>query len=134
VAQVYRNNFVPNYIVVHPDRLASMEMMKASDGHYIMPPFKSADGTAIAAVPVIANNGVAQGSFFVGDFNKYKARIKEGLSIAIGYDGNDWTNNMVTPLAEMRLVGYIASNNYGAIVTGTFTVGKALLDPAVADS
>jgi len=52
----------------------------------------------------------------------------------LGYDGNDWTKNMITPLAEMRGAGYISSSNYGAIVKGTFTVAKALLDPAVADS
>ena len=134
VAQVYRNNFAPNKIVVHPDVLASMEMAKASNGHYILPPFKSADGNSIAGIPIIANNGVDPTTFHVGDFNKYKVKIREGLSISIGYDGNDWTKNMVTPLAEMRLMGYIASNNYGAIVSGSFVVAKALLDPAVADA
>lgn len=134
VAQVYRNNYIPNYIMVHPDKLASMEMEKGSDGHYLLPPFKSADGTAIAGVRIVANTGVAAAGFYVGDFTKYKAKIREGISVAIGYDGNDWTKNMMTPLAEMRLVGYIPSNHYGAIVYGTFTVAKALLDPAVADS
>ena len=134
VAQVYRNNFVPNRILLHPDKIASMEMEKGSDGHYVLPPFMAANGTAIGGVQIVANNGVANTSFYVGDFTKYKAKIREGLSIAIGYDGDDWTKNMMTPLAEMRLVGYIASNNYGAIVSGTFAVGKALLDPTVADA
>lgn len=134
VAQVYRNNFIPNRIIIHPDKLASMEMEKGSDGHYIMPPFKSADGTTIAGIQITANNGVAAGGFYVGDFTKYKAKIREGISVSIGYDGDDWTKNMMTPLAEMRLVGYIPSNHYGAIVYGTFTVAKALLDPEVADS
>jgi hypothetical protein len=111
-----------------------MEMEKGTDGHYLLPPFKSADGTAIAGVRIIANTGVAAAGFYVGDFTKYKAKIREGISVAIGYDGNDWTKNMMTPLAEMRLVGYIPSNHYGAIVYGTFTVAKALLDPTVDDA
>lgn len=134
IAQVYRNNFTPNTIFVHPDKVASMEMAKGTDGHYVMPPFKAADGTTIAGVRVVANNGVAADAFYVGDMSKYKVKVREGISIEIGYDGNDWTKNMVTPLAEMRLCGYIASNDYGAIVSGTFTVAKALLDPDVADS
>lgn len=134
VAQVFRANFIPNRIVVNPDKLASMEMEKGDDGHYIMPPFIAADGSVVAGIRVTANNGVAGDSFRVGDFNKFKVKIREGISIQVGYDGNDWTNNMITPLAEMRLASYIASNNFGAIVAGTFTVGKALLDPTVADS
>lgn len=134
IAQVYRNNFVPTDIVVHPDKAALMDLKKGTDGHYLLPPFITADGTNVKGIPVTANNGVGIDTFFVGDFSKYKVKVREDISIQIGYDGDDWTKNFVTPLAEMRLAGYIASNNYGAIVSGTFTVGKALLDPAVADS
>lgn len=134
LAQVYRANFIPNRILVHPDKLAAMDMTKGSDGHYVMPPFKASDGTVIAGVSVVANNGVGADAFYVGDFDKYVAKIREDLNISIGYDGDDWTKNMMTPLAEMRLAGYIKSQHYGAIVSGTFTVAKALLDPEVADS
>lgn len=134
LAQVNRANFTPNVVVVHPDKLAAMDMAKGTDGHYVMPPFKASDGTVIAGVRVVANNGVGADVFYVGDFTKYVAKIRENLNISVGYDGDDWTKNMMTPLAEMRIGGYIKSNHYGAIVTGTFTVAKALLDPSVADS
>lgn len=134
VAQVERQLFTPTAILIHPDDAASMDLEKGTDGHYTLPPFTTNEGMNIRGVRVITNTGVAAGSFYVGDFSKYKVKVREGISIQIGYDGNDWTNNMLTPLAEMRLVGYIPSNHYGAIVSGKFTVAKALLDPDVADS
>jgi len=134
VAQVYRQEFVPNKIFIHPDKAALMDLQKGTDEHYLLPPFVTADGMNIRGVMVETNTGVGSDDFYVGDFTKYKFKIREGISIQIGYDGNDWTKNMVTPLAEMRGAGYISSTNYGAIVKGTFTVAKALLDPAVADS
>ena len=134
VAQVYRQEFVPNKILIHPDKAALMDLQKGTDGHYLLAPFVTADGMNVRGVMVETNTGVGAGDFYVGDFTKYKFKVRENISIQIGYDGNDWTKNMVTPLAEMRGAGYISSTNYGAIVKGTFTVAKALLDPAVADA
>lgn len=133
LAQVDRQFFDPNVIVIHPDKAAVMDLQKGSDNHYLLPPFVTADGLNIRGVRVVTNTGVAADEFYAGDLSKYKFKLREGISIDIGYDGNDWTKNMVTPLAEMRGVGYIPANHYGAIVKGTFTVAKALLDPAVAD-
>jgi HK97 family phage major capsid protein len=134
LAQVDRQFFDPNVIVIHPDKAAVMDLQKGSDNHYLLPPFVTADGLNIRGVRVVTNTGVGADDFYAGDLSKYKFKLREGISIDIGYDGNDWTKNMVTPLAEMRGVGYIPANHYGAIVKGTFTVAKALLDPAVADA
>lgn len=128
VAQVYRNNFIPTYIVINPDDSALMDLQKGSDGHYLLPPFIAAGGMAVKGIPVIMNNNVTADEFYCGDFKKYRVRIREEIDIQIGYDGNDWTKNLVTPLAEMRAVGFIPANHYGAIVFGTFTAAAADLE------
>lgn len=133
LAQVRRSEFDATHIVIHPDKAAAMDLEVGSDGHYKLPPFTSADGTKVKGVPVAENTGVGVDDFYVGDFNKYKFKLREGISISIGYDGNDWTKNMLTPLGEMRGAGYIKANHYGAIVKGDFTSAKALLDPNVTD-
>ena len=127
VAQVYRQEFMPTKIYIHPDKSAIMDLQKGDDGHYLMPPFVTADGMNVRGVVVEVNTGVGVDDFYVGDFSKYKFKIREDISMQLGYDGNDWTKNMITPLAEMRGAGYISSNNFGAIVKGTFTAAKALL-------
>lgn len=128
VAQVYRSNFTPNYIIINPDDAASMDLIKDLNNNYVLAPFVSASGLSVSGIPVITNNGVAADDFYVGDFSKYKAKIREDIDIQIGYDADDWTKNLITPLAEMRAVGYIPANHYGAIVKGTFTVAAAALE------
>jgi hypothetical protein len=127
IAQVYRQEFIPTKIFIHPDKAAIMDLQKGTDGHYLLAPFITADGMNVRGVAVEMNTGVGINDFYVGDFSKYKFKIREDISMQLGYDGNDWTKNMITPLAEMRGAGYISSTNYGAIVKGSFTAAKALL-------
>lgn len=119
IAQVVEQKFAPNYIVMHPTDVAALDMIKGTDEHYVNPPFKSANGTIIVSgVPIVENLGVDQGSFLVGDFSKWRVRIREGFNIDMGYDGNDFTKNLITILGEIRLVSYVKGNHTGAFVLG----------------
>ena len=119
--QVRVNLFEPNYIVMHPTDVTAMELSKDSTGQYIMPPFTSVDGTIVSGVRVVANTGVTIDKFLVGDFTKSGVRFKEGLTINVGYENDDFTKNLVTILAEARLVHRVKSNHYGAFVYGDFS-------------
>lgn len=129
INQIIVAQFTPNYILCHPSDVTAMELEKASDGHYILPPFRAVDGTSIKGIPVIQNVGVTQGDFVVGDFTKSGVRYKEGLTFDVGYENDDFTKNFVTILAEARLVHRVKSNHYPAFVTGDFAVAKAALLP-----
>lgn len=131
INQVMVNLFQPNYIVLHPSDVTALELAKGNDGHYAMPPFTSIDGTVIKGIPVVMNTGVTEGTFLVGDFTKSGVRFKEGLTINVGYENDDFTKNFVTILAEARLVHRVKSNHYGAFVTGDFS--DAIEDLAVAE-
>lgn len=134
INQVMTAQFAPNHIVLHPSDVTAMELEKGTDGHYVMPPFRSANGMEISGVSVVANTGISAGTFLVGDFTKSGVRFKEGLTIDVGYENDDFTKNFVTILAEARLVHRVKSNHYGAFVTGAFATAIPLLDPDVADS
>jgi HK97 family phage major capsid protein len=121
INQVRVNLFEPNYIVVHPTDATAMELSKATDGQYIMPPFIATDGTTVSGIRVITNTGVTLDKFLVGDFTKSGVRFKEGLTINVGYENDDFTKNLVTILAEARLVQRVKSNHYGAFVYGDFS-------------
>lgn len=121
INQVRVNLFEPTYIVMHPTDVTSMELSKGTDGHYILPPFASQDGTNVAGIRVVANTGVTIDKFLVGDFSKSGVRFKEGLTINVGYENDDFTKNLVTILAEARLVQRVKSNHYGAFVYGDFS-------------
>jgi HK97 family phage major capsid protein len=127
INQVNLANFEPTFIVLNPTEVAEMELTKASDGHYIMPPFTTADATVIKGLRVITNTGVTAGSFLVGDFSKARVAIRENVTVQAGYENDDFTKNLVTFLCEMRGVTYVKTNHVNAFVKGTFAAAKAII-------
>lgn len=130
IDQVRRANFFPTHIVMSTSDAALMDMEKGTDGHYTYPPFINEDGTRIKGIPVIESNFVTAGNFYVGDFTRYKGKVREGLTIDTGYKTGDWEKNFVSFRGEARFFGYIPTNHYGAIVYGNFTTAKAALETA----
>ena len=130
INQIMVAQFQPNFIVMHPSDVTQMDVEKASDGHYIMPPFVNNDNTTVKGIPIITNTGVTEGDYLVGDFTKSAVRFKEGLTFDVGFENDDFTKNFVTILAEARLVHRVKSNHYPAFVTGDFTTDKAALETA----
>lgn len=128
INQVNLADFDPTFIVLNPTEVAEMELTKASDGHYIMPPFTTSDATVIKGLRVVTNTGVAAGSFLVGDFSKARVAIRENVTVQAGYENDDFTKNLVTFLCEMRGVTYVKSNHVLAFVKGTFAAAKAIIE------
>jgi uncharacterized linocin/CFP29 family protein len=123
-----RGGFNPNYVLVSVDKAAEMDLAKSdTDGHYLMPPFTSADGTVIKGVRVIETNFVEGDEFIVGDFSRYLFNIVDGLSIEIGYINEQFIKNQFTIRAEMYGMGRVKANEAFAFVKGTFTAAKAAL-------
>ena len=122
--------FQANYIVMNPSDVTAMDLAKGSDSHYILPPFSTNANTIVKGIPVIANTGVTEGEYLVGDFSKAGVRFREGLSFDVGYENDDFTKNFVTILAEARLVQRVKSNHYGAFVKGDFATDKAAIAKA----
>lgn len=130
INQVRVAQFEPNYIVMHPTDITKMELVKDSTGQYVLPPFTSVDGTVVSGIPVVGNTGMTLDKFLIGDFTKSGVRFKEGLTINVGYENDDFTKNLVTILAEARLVHRVKSNHYGAFVYGDFSDAITALTPA----
>tara|TARA_R110002167_G_scaffold313655_1_gene519318 strand:- start:14018 stop:15265 length:1248 start_codon:yes stop_codon:yes gene_type:complete len=128
INQVMVSLFQPNYIIMHPTDVTAMDLQKASDGHYVLPPFSTSANTIIKGIPIVSNTGVTEGDFLIGDFTKSGVRFREGLVFDVGYENDDFTKNFVTILAEARMVHRVKSNDYPAFVKGTFTTAKAALE------
>lgn len=131
IAQIQGLEFNANYIVLHPEDCAKMELTKTSQGEYTYAMSYIVDGVVrVKSVPVIENTGMSAGTFLVGDFSKSNLRIREDLNVQVGYVNDDFTKNLMTILCEARAVHYVKSNHYGAFVKGTFSTAKtALLKP-----
>jgi len=127
VAQIAAANFMADTVVLNPADYYAMQLVKDGEGRYLLPPFSTANGMMVAGLRVVANNGVAAGSFLVGDFKKDNLAIREEFNIQIGYVNDDFTKNLVTILAEMRAVNYIKTNHLNAFVKGTFAAAITAL-------
>jgi len=118
VAQIQNvaDDFYPTHAIMSHDRLAGMDLKKASDGHYVLPPFSTLDNRLIAGVKVIASNEFTDAELLVGDFTKANYVYRDQIQVSINLDGNDYTKNLRTILAEQEIGLYVSSNESGAFV------------------
>ncbi len=120
--------WMPTYILMHPDDVTKMDLLKITDGRYIEVPFYNGETMDVARVPIIQNVGVNQGEYYVGDFTKMKGFIRDGLTIRV-FDQNedDALFNRSTITANMRLVVRIKGHDAGAFIKGDFITDKAAI-------
>lgn len=121
--------FIPNTIVLNPIDVAAMKLTKDSTGNYVFP-VTLPGSTSVMEIPVVSNARMTQGEFLVMDSTKGNLRIREDVTFDIGYENDDFTKNLVTILAEMRLAFFIKSNHAKAFVTGDFASAKVALTAA----
>lgn len=120
-----------NGILMHPADVYKMVYgSRTTTNEYNYPVTVEPNGTRVNGLPVIETTSMTAGEFMVGDFSKFHIRDREGLSIAIGYDSDDWTKNLVTILGEKRLVSYVKKNDENAFVWDTFSDGITFLTAA----
>lgn len=118
--------FMANVIVMNPIDVAAMRLTKDADGQYVFP-ITLPGTTNVLEVPVVSNSRMTVDNFLVMDASKANLRVREGINLNIGYENDDFTKNLVTILAEMRLCIYVKSQHVKAFVTGDFTTAKAAL-------
>lgn len=130
IAQIQSANFEPTHVVLNPMDVAAMQLTKTSAGEYTYPMFlMDANGLSyVANLPVVVTSNIAAGTYLVGDFTKSNVRIREGVNMQVGYVNDDFQRNMVTILAEARLVHYIKGNDADAFVTGDIATDIAVID------
>jgi HK97 family phage major capsid protein len=125
----------PTFILVHPSTITKLKMIKVSttDRRYVdfQNRFVITNGQAyIDGVPVIGTTLVTAGTYLIGDFSKALVYDLGAVEINIGLDGNDWTKNMRTILAEWRGLTIVKNNDRTAFVKGTFATDIAALETA----
>lgn len=128
ITQMINNHFYPTVILMNPSDHCGMLLEKGTDGHYVTPTFATPDGKEIAGIPVVQNPNVTEGDFYIIDGTKCATHLKKGLRLEMDRDGEDFTKNMWTILAEVRAENIISQNNYNAFIVGTFADAIADLE------
>jgi HK97 family phage major capsid protein len=114
------NQEAPNAILMHPSDIAALKLMKvsATDKRYVDRLLYVGMELTLDGVPMIGSTLVTAGTYLVGNFNLSVLYQKQGVMINIGLDGNDWTKNMRTIIAEWRGALVTKNNDRTAFVKG----------------
>ena len=117
-------------IQMYPSDVTALKLVKmsATDKRYIDRLVFVAGSLSLDGTPIVENNNITEGDFLVGDFTKAMIAQKSSISVEIGLDGNDFTKNMRTILAEWRGQTIVENNDRTAFVKGTFATTNAALE------
>lgn len=98
------SKYDPRTVLMNPMDILRYKLLKATDGHYLLPPFISADGTIIDGVRVVESSQVTANTLVIGDF-RYGTVYDdgEGVEVSLGWVNDQFIKNTFTILAEKRL-------------------------------
>lgn len=119
-------------ILMHPTDVNFLKTTKVSttDKRYVERVTLAAGQLSVDGVPIIKSTAMTQGDYLVGDFALAMLAFKDAFNVEIGLDGNDFTQNKRTILAEYRGEVILEDNYVTAFVNGDFTTDKAALETA----
>lgn len=120
----------PNLVLMNPVDYAQMQLTKDTSGGYLRP-FRSGD-ELIQGMRVVTSTAIPAGDFIMGDFGYLNIRDLWALSITTGWENDDFRKNIVTVIAEKRLMTYIKSQYKTAFVKDKFKTVMEAITPAAA--
>lgn len=118
------------FVFMNPSDVNSLLVKKVSGTDLRYNEYLTKVGSTLllnGSIPIVKTTLVAAGDYLIGDFSKANLVTKGGLSIEVGLDGNDWTENMRTIIAEWRGLVYVKNNDYSAFVAGDFATDIAAI-------
>ena len=117
-------NFSPDIVFMNPTDSALNFLEKSSDGHYIRQELNG----VIAGVRVIETTAIDPDKFLLMDSKRWIVKILEAYRLEFGWENDDFTRNLVTVIAEMRLHSYINSIDEGSVLYDEFSVVKTAIE------
>ena len=112
-------NMVPTHVLVSPEDYAGMRLLKTTTGEYIFPVLPGTDIITVDGTPIIQNNRVSYGNFFVMDVRYAEIADRMASQVRLFYhDRDNAIKNLITCVIEERLALPIYRPQ--AFIKGTF--------------
>lgn len=130
--QVEVANGMANAVYINPSTWAKMKGLKDTTGRPIWKDYIDPTTGIVnyAGMNIFTSTAITAGEFVGGDMEVLHVLYRDNLTIQIGLDGNDFTNNVKTIIAEQRLVQFASANDTPCLVKGVFSTAKAALETA----
>jgi hypothetical protein len=101
------SKFSPDFALMNVVDINKMLLKKDVNRQYVAPPFaSSSNGTSeftVAGVRIIECNAVTANTMIVGCSAFAKIYEEPGIVVATGYDGADWSSDLMTMKARRRM-------------------------------
>jgi len=134
ISQVRKAHGIASGIYVKGGIVDVLLSTKDLDGRYILPAgvTVNAQGEISAwGVPMIRTEAALGAFDFVGgDLSAINVGFTGNMTVQIGLDGNDFTNNKKTILVEQEVVQFVSANDVQVLVKGTIAGGITALTKA----
>jgi hypothetical protein len=130
--QVEVANGVANAVYIHPATWGKMKSLKDTTNAPIWKDYINPNTGIINynGLNIFTSTAVTAGEFIGGDMEVLHVLYRDSLTVQIGLDGNDFTNNVKTIIVEQRLVQFASANDTPCLVKGVFATAKAALETA----
>jgi len=101
------SKFNPDFALMNIADINKMLLHKDADKNYVTPPFSQGGNGVnefiVAGVRIIECNAITANTMVMGCSGYGKIYEEPGFYLATGYDGSDWSNDMMTMKARKRL-------------------------------
>lgn len=126
VLQLRLLNYTPNVLFINPSDKAAIDLTKDNNGRYMSDELAKVIGN----IDIVETTHIDAGKFLLMDTSRWFVRNLEEFRLEYGWENDDFTKNMVSVIAEMRLHSYQNSIDAGSLVYGTFATIQAALAKA----
>jgi len=96
-----------------------VQLLRTTDGIYIAGSPWDTGPSRIWGLPCIVSDAVVEGTAIVGDFQNYSLLAeRKGLTIKVGYSGDQFTSNIRSVVCEIRVAIIWSRPSAFCLVTG----------------
>lgn len=118
VSTMQQAGFQPDAVVLTPaDWLAIVTAKGTANDHYLSGNYLGALPQAMRGLRVALSSNVATGKALLIDSTFMDVLMPQRISVTLGFDGNDFTKNLVTVLGEMRVIPTFRATGAARLIT-----------------
>lgn len=113
---------MPTAVLMNPTDIARLKLEKvtSTDKRYVQRLAEIGGSLSMDGVPLVPTTLVTAGEYLIGDFTKASLLFKQGVTIEIGYNADNFVKNFKSIRAELRAVCAVENNERSAFVKGVF--------------
>lgn len=126
VASASGMSFRPNALILNPIDFSTILSAKTTTGAYLFEEIER----RLPNLQIIQSTNITAGNFVIGDFNYMHIRDWQPAEISVGWVNDDFTKNLVTVVAEERVIYYVKAQDRPAFVADSFSNVITAITPA----